>query len=71
MTAAFTEAISHLPQPPAPPTPPDFAEVISRLPQPIVNVTTTMPGKGVERTRVTKHDAAGRILEFEREEVDA
>jgi len=72
MTAAFTDAVSHLPQPPAPPAPPappDFAELIGKLPQPIVNVTTTMPGRGVERTTVTKHDERGRILEFEREEV--
>lgn len=34
------------------------------VPPPIVNVT--LPAKGVERTRVTKHDKQGRILEFER-----
>lgn len=34
------------------------------VPQPIVNVT--LPAKGIERTRVTKHDKQGRILEFER-----
>jgi hypothetical protein len=36
-------------------------------PVPIVNVTLPAAKSGVERTRVTKHDAAGRILEFERE----
>lgn len=36
-------------------------------PQPIVNVT--LPTKGIERTRVTKHDNQGRILEFERAEI--
>lgn len=69
LSAAFAEAMTHLPQPPAPPPPPDLAEIIGKLPQPVVNVY--LPGKGVERTRVTKHDAQGRILEFEREEVAA
>jgi hypothetical protein len=36
---------------------------------PIVNVL--MPKKGVERTVVTKHDAEGRVLEFEKHEVDS
>jgi HK97 family phage portal protein len=38
-----------------------------------VNVTVpiTMPKKGGERTIVTKHDGEGRILEFERNEIDS
>jgi hypothetical protein len=76
MTAAFGEVISHLPQPPQPPPPPDIAGILAAIPQqpqPVVNVTLpSQPGKGkgeIERTRVTKHDEQGRILEFEREVV--
>lgn len=69
LTAAFETAMASLPQPPEPPAPPDLAAIFAKLPQPVINVT--LPGKGIERTRVTKHDANGRILEFEREEVSA
>jgi len=78
LTEAFAEAISLMPAPvvtvPQPvvnvaqPTV-NVAQPVVNVPQPIVNVH--LPMKGVERTRVTKHDASGRILEFEREEVDA
>ena len=64
------------PQPPQPPPPPDIAGILAAIPQqpqPVVNVTLpSQPGKGkgeIERTRVTKHDEQGRILEFEREVV--
>jgi lambda family phage portal protein len=66
LSAAFGFAIAQLPQPPAPP---DLADLIAKLPQPNINIDVHLPGKGVERTRVTKHDEQGRILEFEREEV--
>lgn len=35
-----------------------------------VTVPITIPKKAGERTTVTKHDAAGRILEFERSEIE-
>lgn len=34
---------------------------------PVVNVTVPPPVRGIERTRVTKHDEKGRILEIERD----
>jgi lambda family phage portal protein len=37
--------------------------------QPPTTVNVHIPGRGVERTRVTKYDENGRIQEFEREEV--
>jgi lambda family phage portal protein len=43
-----------------------IVDAIGAQPQPIINV---VPRAGVERTRVTKHDDQGRILEFEKEEV--
>jgi lambda family phage portal protein len=72
MESAMVSAITGMPQPPAPPEPPDLVKLFDTLPkpvEPVVNVNVHLPGKGIERTRVTKHDAQGRILEFEREEV--
>lgn len=69
LSAAFGQALAGVPQPPPPPAPPDLAEIFARLPQPNINIDVHLPGRGVERTRVTKHDAQGRVLEFEREEV--
>lgn len=43
---------------------PPLTQAVPPVPQPIVNLT--LPAKGIERTRVTKHDKQGRILEFER-----
>jgi hypothetical protein len=48
-----------------------IADAIKSLPQPIVNVTVpTFAKRGVEVTTVTKHDGDGRILEYERREVE-
>lgn len=62
--------------------PDDVAEMIGRAvqmlveapplqhaqpPGPVVNVTVPAPVRSVERTRVTKHDDKGRILEIERD----
>ncbi len=45
-------------------------EMLSNMKPPIVNVT--VPGrKGVEVTTVTKHDDEGRILEYQRQEIEA
>jgi hypothetical protein len=58
--------------------PDDLAHLISRgasmlaeapviaPPAPVINVTVPTPVRSVERTRVTKHDDRGRILEIER-----
>jgi collagen triple helix repeat protein len=43
------------------------AIVAAAAPAPVVNVTVPAPVRSVERTRVTKHDDKGRILEIERD----
>jgi lambda family phage portal protein len=43
-----------------------ITEALRAQPRPVVNVI--LPKKGIEVTRVTKHDDKGRIQEFEREE---
>jgi hypothetical protein len=53
--------------------PPNYPEArTQRAGPPQVNVTVEahLPRKGVERTVVTKHDANGRVAEFERHEVE-
>ena len=42
--------------------------MMASMQSPVINVH--LPKKGVEVTTVTKHDPAGRILEFEKYEVD-
>jgi hypothetical protein len=46
-----------------------IAEVPAAPPQPpaVVNVTVPLPAPRTERTRVTKHDEQGRIVEIERD----
>ncbi len=66
---------------PAPAEPDDIAPMVAKamaliadppaapLPQPpaVVNVTVPLPAPRTERTRVTKHDEQGRIVEIERD----
>jgi HK97 family phage portal protein len=68
--ANFIEAVKAIPGPVVNVTTP--AVTVEPAIAPPVNVTVpiTMPRKGVERTIVTKHDAEGRILEFERSEIE-
>lgn len=47
-----------------------IVDALLAQPQPVVNVNVpAAPKRGVEVTKVTKHDADGRILEFEKSEV--
>jgi hypothetical protein len=69
------------PAPPEPePAPDDIAPMVAKAlaliadppaapPQPpaVVNVTVPLPAPRTERTRVTKHDEHGRIVEIERD----
>ena len=41
--------------------------LVMAQPAPVVNVTVPLPAPRTERTRVTKHDEHGRIVEIERD----
>jgi hypothetical protein len=77
---AKAAALRAVPPPAEPETPDDIAPMVAKAlaliadppaapPQPpaVVNVTVPLPAPRTERTRVTKHDEHGRIVEIERD----
>jgi hypothetical protein len=77
---AKAAALRAVPPPAEPEEPADIAPMVAKAmaliadppaapPQPpaVVNVTVPLPAPRTERTRVTKHDEQGRIVEIERD----
>lgn len=52
------------------PPPPPVRQTRASEPPINIAVTNHIPRKGAERTTVTKHDERGRIIEFERQEIE-